>query len=195
MQDAFNPNDYEPEYFPVQQPSFIPPKLREEGIIKFQLDSDEKVRSIIETFMGGYYDKNDLDENGLPKFKQTGEPLMNKSGVYQLIKPMVDGISGKEVWLSTADDEEVSEFWKDTVRLGVYAIWNRKQRLQFGIDKGNRDRIQNLIENLVFFSVRRASGGRTFELLNTQVSYNESNLSQQQPKQGVGWGLFGGGKQ
>jgi hypothetical protein len=182
--------------FPDQPYAISQPRIKDKGLIEYQLSSDQKLANLKRSLIGGYYDKKMKDKNGSPLFIKTGQQIMNESLADLFINTILEATSGKEVYQSIMNDNDLLAVSKDITDVLIRKLWNRELRVFGSVDKKFIDFIKASLENTVLFLIRRSLNGETNKQLNTNISISENTMQANQSKpngRGIS-AMFGGGQ-
>ena len=168
----------------------LPPIGKSKGVIEYQLGTQDKISSIINSLQGGFYDR---DEKGQIKFVKTGKVKINSEGI-QSILLLIDSTIGKDISLSQASDNQLKALMRDAKAIIIRAIANPKLQKIYEIDLNSKDFILESLTNLMEFNINRAKNGFTSRLINTNINVTESTSKEKfEPVKKQGFNLFGGG--
>lgn len=182
--------------FPDQPYAISQPRIKDKGLIEYQLSSDQKLANLKRSLIGGYHDKKMKDKNGNPLFIKTGQQIMNESLADLFINTILEATSGKEVYQSIMNDNDLLAVSKDITDVLIRKLWNRELRTFGQVDKKFIDFIKASLENTVLFLIRRSLNGETNKQLNTNISISENTMqaNQSKPNRGGISAMFGGGQ-
>jgi len=184
------PMNQEPGYeYPV-----IPTRLKDKGVIEYQLDSKDKLSALKESLIGGYYDKKQTDEKGRPKFIKTGHRLCNERFAQMLIDSLIQSVSGKEIYQSIQSENDLKDIKYDFSSEIIRTLWSRHLREWGEVDRRFCGTILTMVREVANFMMMRSLNGETNKQMNANIQVSESSNQYPEVKQtrrgGIG-GLFG----